>query len=523
MQSDLVHDTDDASDAGIEKPGVRRRARDAEASDYQGLLREFIRSGGPSPAGQQEVLRAQRAFPATSGPADGSPSADRGLDLAGSPDSVDALTGLPYRQALPARLDRLLKANAPKRGVTLLWIDLHRFRTINARFGHRVGDRALQEVAVRLRSAVGAHDFIARLGGDEFAVLLEGAADRPAVDATAQSIAALLDRPFAIEGHRFTIGACIGIAGAGNDAVDADDLMRKADQALREAKQDGRRSHRWFDGTLAHRSRLHNQIRADLAMAIVREELRLNYQPIVDIAKRRVIGFEALLRWDHPIRGRISPADFIPVAEETGLILPISDWVLKKACNDAAQWSDHLKVSVNLSPIQFKHGDPVHSVDRALAASGLPPRRLECEITESTIIQDVAQTLAAVRKIKSRGVTVSLDDFGTGYSSLNCLSMLPFDRIKIDRSFVTASEALGNTFAVLETIATLGRALGAATVLEGVETPEQLALAVHKGCSAVQGYLFSPPCSAAQVPDVIADVDGRAPGYFARIDAQAAL
>lgn len=538
MRSKLAQANNEADDAEGRARPARQLNSDLTISDYQGLLSELVHAGRSSGTDDVAGDSSHRAPLQASTTGQDKPTIKGFKELSNVPSpmegrpsdaeaasarlmSCDALTEAPHRQALTERLERALKRKKGGESLALLWIDLHRFKSINDRFGYRVGDRALKEVAERLRASTRPTDCLARLGGDEFALLLEPAPDHAAVEAIARDIAGVLDRPFAVGGQRFTIGACIGIARLDDELLDADGLLRRADQALQEAKRNGRRSHRWFDDELAQRTRWRNQIRSDLAMAVVREEFDLNYQPIVDIAKRRVIGFEALLRWDHPARGRINPSDFIPVAEETGLILPISDWVLKRACRDAANWPEHLKVSVNLSPIQFKHGDPVHSIERALAASGLRPQRLECEITESTIIQDVDQTLAAVKKMKARGVTVSLDDFGTGYSSLNCLSVLPFDRIKIDRSFVAGTEAGNNAFAVLEIIATLGRALGVTTVLEGVETAEQLALAVRNGCTAVQGYLFSPPCPSDRTLEVLAEVDTRASSYLLGIVAAA--
>jgi diguanylate cyclase (GGDEF)-like protein len=504
--------------AGGPSSGDHRSAPGAAGSGVDEFLDASARAAPPEAvaATAQAPLPAGQTAPSSNpSPANGSASTVKdGRELLVN---RDPLTELPHRQALAEMLKSALQRKRPGSSLSLLWIDLHQFKSINDRFGYRVGDRALREVAKRLRASIRSTDIIARLGGDEFAVVQEHAQGNDAVEALARHIACQLDRPFSVGGHKFAVGAYIGIAALGDERLDAEGLMRRADQALQEAKRDGRRGYRWFDGEFADRTRLRNQIRADLAIAIVREELTLNYQPIVDLAKHCVIGFEALLRWDHPVHGRINPSDFIPIAEESGLILPISDWVLKAACRDAVGWPGHVKVSVNLSPIQFKLGDPVHSIERALAASGLPPQRLECEITESTIIQDVDRTLAAVRKMKAWGATVSLDDFGTGYSSLNCLSLLPFDRIKIDRSFVTGADAGNGAFAILETIATLGRALGATTVLEGVETLDQLALAVSKGCSAVQGYLFSPPWPSDKALDIIADVNARASSYLANI------
>lgn len=426
----------------------------------------------------------------------------------------DVLTDLSNRHVFVQQLEAALERGRLGEPFAVHWIDLDRFKSVNDSYGHAVGDLVLQDVAARLRSASRPTDIIARLGGDEFAILQYHAPDRASVEEFAIRLLATLDRPFVAPEHRFSVGGSIGIAVYDGMAQSAQAIMLQADHALYKAKEDGRCTFRFFDEKLERRVRLRNQVKIDLARAIVRDELELHYQPIVNLRNRRVVGFEALLRWNHPQRGRISPMDFIPVAEETGLILPIGDWVLKRACQDAARWPEHLRVAVNLSPLQFKNGRPSVSIERALAASSLQPHRLECEITESAIIQNVDATLAELIEIKSVGVRLSLDDFGTGYSSLSCLGRFPFDNLKIDRSFVMNLGTDPTALPLFRSITTLASALGMHTIVEGVETPEQLAIAAREGCAEAQGYLLKPPMPIGQALDCLTDIAKRTSEYL---------
>ena len=424
--------------------------------------------------------------------------------------SHDPLTNIPNRLVFTERLDTALARARRGGSLALHWIDLDRFKHVNDTFGHPVGDAVLKEVANRLRSAVRETDTVARLGGDEFAVLQEPAPDMMAAKTLAVRIIEALDRPFSVIGRRLTVGASVGIATSTDGSDSAQSLMQKSDFALYQAKQKGLHTYRFFDDHLERAMVRRNQLQHDLARAIVQDEFEIHYQPILDLESRSVVSLEALLRWRHKSLGLISPMEFIPIAEETGLIVPIGDWVLLKACHDAARWTPTIALAVNLSAAQFNDGGPLQSISRALKASGLPPSRLEVEMTESTVINNVDAVLAVVRDIKSLGVRISLDDFGTGFSSLSSLSRFPFDKIKIDRSFVTNLPLDKGALAVLRTIGALGRSLVMKTTVEGIETEEQFAVAVQEGCNEVQGYFFSPPRPATDLLARLHSIEAKA-------------
>jgi len=405
----------------------------------------------------------------------------------------DALTGLGNRADFNARLTNAIEDGRPDgRRLAICCVDLDLFKGVNDTYGHPTGDRLLRMVAQRLRETLGGRDFAARIGGDEFAVVLDAIAAPDAIDATAAQIIETLSQPYAIDGTEVTIGASVGVALFPADGASADELIKNADLALYHAKSEGRRRHRFFRKDLQRAALERRELETDLRGALAERQLEVHYQPLVDISGRRVTGFEALLRWRHPTRGMIAPNDFIPIAEANGLIVPIGEWVLRTACADAVNWPEEIAVAVNLSPIQFGAANLTQTVVSALAQSGLPPQRLELEITESTLLADTAATAATLHALRRFGVRIALDDFGTGYSSLSRLRGFPFDKIKIDRSFVKDLAERRDCTAIVAAIASLARSLGIATTAEGVETAEQLDFLRAQGCTQAQGFLFSP-------------------------------
>jgi diguanylate cyclase (GGDEF)-like protein len=412
----------------------------------------------------------------------------------------DPLTSLPNRTKFREDLEQtLLRVNRDGR-VAVLCLDLDHFKEINDSLGHPIGDDLLKDVASRLRTSVREGDTVARLGGDEFAIVQAGT-DLQASESSslAERLVEIVGAPYAIHGHQLNIGVSIGIAFAPNDGEDPDQLLKNADMALYRAKEDGRGTYRFFEPGMDARAQARRLLEIDLRAALTRDEFEVHYQPIHDLNTDQITAFEALIRWNHPLRGMISPMDFIPLAEETGLITQLGDWILRKACMDAAAWSREVRVAVNLSPVQFRNSNLVQSVISALAASGLAPERLELEITESVLLQDSEATLAALHKLRSFGVKISMDDFGTGYSSLSYLRSFPFDKIKIDRSFVHELATREDSMAIVRAVTGLGKSLGISIVAEGVETNEQLGLLRTEGCTEVQGFLFSRPRPAQDV------------------------
>jgi diguanylate cyclase (GGDEF)-like protein len=418
----------------------------------------------------------------------------------------DALTNLPNRVLLRERLEQMLGRSQPgDRNVAVLWVGLDRFREINDTLGHAIGDALLKSVADRLRGLIEDGDHLARLGGDEFAIAR--VASTPEDAATlASRILGSLGAPHAIEGDETEIGASIGIAVFPGDGNDPDQLLKNADLAMDGAKTDGRGTYRFFKPDMDARAQVRRSLERDLRKALANGEFELHYQPLVDLKRGEVSSFEALLRWNHPQCGRVSPGDFITLAEETGLILSIGEWALRQATADAATWPDHIKVAVNLSPVQFKDGGLVSAVSSALAAANLAPNRLELEITESVLLEESEATLAMLHELRALGVRFSMDDFGTGYSSLSYLRSFPFDKIKIDRSFVGDISTSDQSQAIVQAVTGLGTTLGMTTTAEGVETSEQLEHLRSRGCTEVQGYLFSPPRPAAEVTALIASI-----------------
>jgi diguanylate cyclase (GGDEF)-like protein len=412
----------------------------------------------------------------------------------------DALTGLPNRVLFHEHLEHALaRTRRGGENVAMLCVDLDHFKHVNDTLGHPIGDVLLQAVAARLKQCVRDTDVVARLGGDEFAVVAI-AADQPlGAIVLAERIINSLSEPFDLEGHRVVVGASVGIAFAPSDGLESDTLMRAADLALYRAKADGRGLYRFFEQEMDAKMQARRALELDLRKALVTEEFELYYQPLVNLQSNDVCGFEALIRWNHPTRGRIAPADFIPLCEETGVIVPLGEWVLRKACAEAVQWPDDIKVAVNVSPAQFKSRSLANAVTSALASSGLPPQRLELEITESVLLNETEATMATLHRLRDIGVQISMDDFGTGYSSLSYLRSFPFDKIKIDRSFIRDLSETDESAAIVRAVTGLGRNLGMATTAEGVETTEQLGQLRDEGCTEVQGYLFSPPLPATEI------------------------
>jgi diguanylate cyclase (GGDEF)-like protein/PAS domain S-box-containing protein len=406
----------------------------------------------------------------------------------------DALTGLPNRVLFAEEMRRVLGRDAPRFAV--LCIDLDRFKEVNDTLGHGTGDALLRAAGRRLARCVREGDVVARLGGDEFAVIQSDVTLADDAGALAGRIVEQLGRPYMITGHRVIIGASVGIALAPNDGVEAEALLRHADVALYRAKDTGRGTFAFFEAPMVEALREKRAIEMDLRVAMERGELQLVYQPIVDLGTARPVAYEALLRWSHPTRGSISPGQFVPIAEETGQMPAIGAWVLREACREAALARDPVTVSVNLSAAQFQSGDLVATVAEALRASDLEARRLMLEITESILLMDDLPAIEALRALQARGVRVALDDFGTGQSSLGYLQAFPFDRIKIDQSFIARLGSQSTNAAVVRAVIGLGRDLGMPVIAEGVESEAQLATLVAEGCGLVQGYLFGRPAPA---------------------------
>ena len=416
----------------------------------------------------------------------------------------DALTGLPNRVLFHERLDEALP-HLPGHGgkLAVLYLDLDHFKNVNDTLGHPAGDKLLKEVADRLRSCLRGSDIVARFGGDEFAILQMELAGPDEAGDLAGRIVKLLREPFDIEGQRIVIGASAGIAVAPNDGENCDVLLKNADMALYRAKEDGRCVFRFFEPGMDARLRARRALELDLRNALAANEFELYYQPLVTLATGAISGFEALIRWRHPVRGMVAPVDFISLAEEIGLIVPIGEWVLRQACAEAVAWPDDMKVAVNLSPVQFKTSNLTQVVLMALANAGLSPGRLELEVTESLLLDTSETNLAILHRLRGLGVRICMDDFGTGYSGMSYLRDFPFDKIKIDRSFVSELDETGDCMAIVRAITRLGTSLGIRTTAEGVETEAQLGLLRQEGCTEMQGYLLSRPMPANEITNFL--------------------
>jgi len=425
----------------------------------------------------------------------------------------DPLTGLPNRELFHRRVATALagamqdgKAAKDEAGPAVLLVDLDRFKAVNDTLGHPVGDALLRLVAKRLRSVLRLCDVVTRLGGDEFALLVPPVPEPVNLTQLAKRIVDVLGRPYLIDGHLVNIGASIGVALAPYDGREHNRLLRNADLALYHAKASGRSTFSFFKPEMDARALARRSLEIDLRKALALREFELHYQPQVDLETDSIVGFEALLRWRHPERGLVSPADFIPLAEEIGLIVPLGEWVLREACHEATRWPNEMSVAVNVSPHQFADTARLVSlVAKSLASSGLPGSRLEIEITESVLLRHEQTVLAALHRLRAMDVRVAMDDFGTGYSSLSQLHSFPFDKIKIDRSFVKDQGDAVSQSAIIRAITALGVSLGMSTIAEGVETSDQLARIRAEGCTSVQGYLFSQPVPVDQVDHLISE------------------
>ena len=524
--NDLLQKTIDEIDVTIERaatPEVR-----AERESIRGLLASLAAQGLATPLVDTEIAaaevglarigrRAQAAGLTARDTIDGFSSENDLLSLALVISSVvlaaislavlrrmiasmtylanyDALTSLPKRPLLHARLtDCLHRVRAPNGGFAVLSLDLDRFKQVNDTLGHQVGDLLLIEVSNRISALLGPGDIAARFGGDEFVILKSILRDPLDAGVLARRLVGAVGAPYDINGQRILIGASIGIALAPDNGEYADDLLRNSDLALYRAKAEGKGRFSYFADEMNTAMQARRLLEIDLREALEKKQLEVHFQPLIDIADGRIIACEALVRWNHPVRGFIPPLEFLPIAEETGLIVPLGHFVLHEACAEATSWAEDISVAVNLSAVQFRTNDLVSIVVKALAETELPANRLELEITESLLIQkgdEVVKTLTALRDI---GVRISLDDFGTGYSSLSYLSKFPFDKIKIDKSFVRDVSIRSDSAAIIRAITDLAGTLGKCTTAEGVESPEELEWLRKQGCQEGQGYLFSRP------------------------------
>ena len=417
----------------------------------------------------------------------------------------DPLTGLANRIEMRERLSELLSIRKRDGGTAaVLALDLDRFKTVNDTLGHPVGDALLIKVAERLNTTVRQGDLVARFGGDEFAILLADQPTPAAIEAMAKRLVDLVSRSYVVMGHMVNIGVSVGIALTPDDGEDAEALLKHADLALYRAKSDGRGVFRFFKAGMNEAMEARRLLEIDLRRAVALKQFEMVYQPQYDLERNMLVGFEALLRWNHPTRGVVSPAEFVPLAEEIGLMTPIGDWTLRTACREAAGWSREVAIAVNVSAMQFRgESTLLQTVRSVLKATGLEPSRLELEITEGVLLNDTGRVLEILHAIKDLGVRISMDDFGTGYSSLSYLRKFPFDKIKIDQSFVSGAENDVNSTAIVRAVAALGASLGMRTTAEGIETHQQLARMRAEGCSEVQGFLTGRPMNAADAAAIL--------------------
>ncbi|HTP90217.1 MAG TPA: EAL domain-containing protein, partial [Xanthobacteraceae bacterium] len=413
----------------------------------------------------------------------------------------DALTGLANRAAVTQRIeDAAARQRIWGNPFTVLLLDLDRFKHVNDTLGHSAGDALLREAAARLKTLLRETDVLSRLGGDEFAIIQTGETEqREAASALADRIIGVIGRPFNLDGTEVNIGTSIGIALAPEHGTNPDSLLKMADMALYSAKSGGRNGYRFFDPDMGAAANARHVLENELRRAIQEKELELYYQPIIDTKTMRICSAEALVRWQHPTKGVIGPDKFIPLAEDTGIIAQIGEWVLRTACADAAKWPASVKVAVNLSPLQFRKSNLSDVVMNALAEAGLPAERLEIEITETSLIESAAECLPTLHRFKNAGISIALDDFGTGYSSLSQLTMFPFDKIKIDKSFTQNLTKRSECAAIISAALTLAQNLDIATTAEGVETNDQYQLLKLAGVTSLQGYLFKRPCPVSEI------------------------
>ena len=423
----------------------------------------------------------------------------------------DALTDLPNRALFHERLRQELANLGAGQRIAVHYIDIDEFKSVNDSLGHLIGDELLKSVAANLNHCVGSAGFVARLGGDEFAIVQTGVSTIDEVTDLVMSVYTAIRTPFECAGHQLTTDASIGIALAPEHGLDLNEILKNADLAMYAAKSAGRRTCRFFDPDMDAQARARRTLEVDLRQAVARGELEVFYQPCVSLQDGRITGCEALVRWRHPERGMVSPGEFIPIAEETGLINEIGEWVLSTACADATNWPNHIRLAVNVSPVQFKSATLALKVTAALAESGLSASRLELEITEAVLIRDDDTALAILHQLRAIGVRIALDDFGTGYSSLSYLQRFPFDKIKIDRAFVEDLADGDGSSSIVQAVVNIAAARRMTTTAEGVETEAQRQMLRALGCSEMQGYLFSPPKPLAQIKALL-DAHGQAAG-----------
>jgi len=422
----------------------------------------------------------------------------------------DSLTGLGNRLLFKEQLEEALRdVSVASHPLAVLFLDLDGFKAVNDTLGHSIGDLLLKSVATKLRDILPRTDRIARLGGDEFAILQISATQPGSSIALAEKIIEVVGQPNSIDGHDVTVGASVGIAVARPGDINTENFLKSADLAMYSAKSDGRGTYRMFDPEMDAIVQARRLLERDMRTALAQDGFRLFYQPLVNLQTKKVTAFEALMRWQHPERGMVPPSDFIPVAEEMGLIVQLGEWALRQACAEATEWPDGVCVSVNLSPLQFSKGNLVSSVMSALASAGLPASRLELEITESVLLEKSERNITILNQLRDLGVRISMDDFGTGYSSIGYLRSFPFDKIKIDQSFVRDLLVDEGSLAIVRAIAGLGVSFGMITTAEGVETEEQMRCLNLEGCIEVQGYLYSRPVPADEIAGVLASLNNR--------------
>jgi len=411
----------------------------------------------------------------------------------------DSLTDLANRVLLNERLEHAIGRINGEEMVAVHHLDLDQFKAVNDTFGHPAGDKLLKIVSDRLRGLVRGTDTVARMGGDEFVIVQSPIADPADATSLAQRVIKLMGEPYDIDGQQAIIGASVGIAVGPGDGLSADKLLRNADLALYRAKGDGRGTFRFFEPTMDLQMQTRRIMEQDLRKALPAGEFELYYQPVINVASNEISGFEALIRWNHPKRGIVAPGTFIPLAEEIGFIVPIGEWVIRQACATAARWPEDIRVAVNISAVQFRNPGLMQVIIGALAASGLHPTRLEIEITETVLLQDKETTLAVLHQLRELGVRIAMDDFGTGYSSLTYLQCFPFDKIKIDRSFVQDITENAGSLNIVRAVAALANGMGMTATAEGVETREQLDSIASEGCTEMQGFLFSQPLPVQEI------------------------
>ena len=424
----------------------------------------------------------------------------------------DSLTGLGNRLLFKEQLDEALRdVSVTPYPLAVLFLDLDGFKAVNDTLGHSVGDLLLKSIAAKLRDLLPATDRIARLGGDEFAILQISSPQPTSSTHLAESIIEIVGCPHNIDGHEVTVGASIGIAIARPGEMSTENLLKSADLAMYSAKSEGRGTYRIFDPQMDAILQTRRSLERDMRTSLAQGGFELYYQPLVNLQTKRVTAFEALMRWHHKERGSVPPSEFIPVAEDMGLIIQLGEWALRQACMEAANWPDDIRVSVNLSPLQFSKGNLVSTVVSALATSGVAASRLELEITESVLLEKTERNIAILNQLRELGIRISMDDFGTGYSSIGYLRSFPFDKIKIDQSFVRDLLVDDGSLAIVRAIASLGVSFGMTTTAEGVETEEQMRCLNLEGCVEVQGYLYSKPVPTSEIAAVLAGLHQELP------------